>query len=117
MKRESYQVDVPATVDALRERIVVGNAARFGADANVHTRIAAGYAILVLGAWSVDDSGALQGLNNAYVEAFYPQHSVHLTTTVSCPLTRWRLWQAPMTLAFNTDTWSAVGMKYINEVC
>ncbi|MES2195178.1 MAG: magnesium chelatase subunit H [Pseudomonadota bacterium] len=42
MKREGYQVDVPATVDALRERIVVGNAARFGADANVHTRISAG---------------------------------------------------------------------------
>ena len=42
MKREGYQVDVPADVDALRERIVVGNAARFGADANVHTRISAG---------------------------------------------------------------------------
>ena len=42
MKREGYQVDLPANVDALRERIVVGNAARFGADANVHTRIPAG---------------------------------------------------------------------------
>jgi magnesium chelatase subunit H len=42
MKREGYQVDVPANVDALRERIVIGNAARFGADANVHARIAAG---------------------------------------------------------------------------
>ncbi len=42
MKREGYQVDLPADVDALRERIVVGNAARFGADANVHTRIPAG---------------------------------------------------------------------------
>jgi magnesium chelatase subunit H len=42
MKREGYQVDVPASADALRERIVVGNAARFGADANVHARIAAG---------------------------------------------------------------------------
>ncbi|MGA2289659.1 magnesium chelatase subunit H [Bradyrhizobium sp.] len=42
MKREGYQVEVPANVDALRERIVVGNAARFGADANVHARIAAG---------------------------------------------------------------------------
>ena len=42
MKREGYQVDVPASVDALRERIVVGNAARFGADANVHVRIPAG---------------------------------------------------------------------------
>ena len=42
MKREGYQVDVPADVDALRDRIVVGNAARFGADANVHLRIPAG---------------------------------------------------------------------------
>jgi magnesium chelatase subunit H len=42
MKREGYQLDLPADVDALRERIVVGNAARFGADANVHTRIPAG---------------------------------------------------------------------------
>jgi magnesium chelatase subunit H len=42
MKREGYQVEVPASVDALRERIVTGNAARFGADANVHTRIPAG---------------------------------------------------------------------------
>ena len=42
MKREGYQIDLPADVDALRERIVVGNAARFGADANVHTRIPAG---------------------------------------------------------------------------
>ncbi len=42
MKREGYQVDLPADVDALRERIVAGNAARFGADANVHARIPAG---------------------------------------------------------------------------
>ena len=42
MKREGYQVDVPESVDALRERIVVGNSARFGADANVHLRIPAG---------------------------------------------------------------------------
>ncbi|QDM20740.1 magnesium chelatase subunit H [Tardiphaga sp. vice154] len=42
MAREGYQVEVPASVDELRERIVVGNAGRFGADANVHARIAAG---------------------------------------------------------------------------
>ena len=42
MKREGYVVDVPADVDTLRERIVTGNAPRFGADANVHTRIPAG---------------------------------------------------------------------------
>ncbi|MEP6837007.1 MAG: magnesium chelatase subunit H [Bradyrhizobium sp.] len=42
MEREGYEVDVPDSVDALRERIVVGNAPRFGADANVHVRIPAG---------------------------------------------------------------------------
>ena len=42
MEREGYHVEVPESADALRERIVVGNAARFGADANVHARIPAG---------------------------------------------------------------------------
>src|ERR1700761_1086181 len=41
MKREGYQVEIPADADALRERIAVGNAARFGADAHVHVRIQA----------------------------------------------------------------------------
>ncbi len=36
---DGYDVDLPASVDELRERIVTGNAARFGAHANVHTRI------------------------------------------------------------------------------
>ncbi len=35
-----YTVDVPASVDALRDRVVAGNAARYGALANVHARIA-----------------------------------------------------------------------------
>ncbi len=34
-----YKVDVPRTVDDLRERILTGNSARFGTAANVHTRI------------------------------------------------------------------------------
>lgn len=38
---EGYDVDVPADVDALREAVLTGNAARYGADANVHARIAA----------------------------------------------------------------------------
>jgi magnesium chelatase subunit H len=41
MQREGYTVEVPATVDELRESIITGNAARFGAMANVHTRISA----------------------------------------------------------------------------
>jgi magnesium chelatase subunit H len=36
-----YTVDVPATVDVLRSRIIEGNAARFGSVANVHARIGA----------------------------------------------------------------------------
>ena len=41
MKREGYGIEMPASVDALRERIIDGNAQRFGAAANVHARIPA----------------------------------------------------------------------------
>jgi magnesium chelatase subunit H len=41
MKTAGYKVDVPANVDELREKIINGNAAQFGALANVHKRIAA----------------------------------------------------------------------------
>ncbi|MCZ8075188.1 MAG: cobaltochelatase subunit CobN, partial [Paucibacter sp.] len=41
MAREGYTVDLPASVDALRERLITGNAARYGAMANVHHRIPA----------------------------------------------------------------------------
>ncbi|MFO1337402.1 MAG: magnesium chelatase subunit H [Burkholderiaceae bacterium] len=41
MRREGYTVELPASVDALRERIIHGNAERFGAAANVHARIPA----------------------------------------------------------------------------
>ena len=39
MKRSGYTVEVPATVDDLRQAVVDGNATRFGATANVHARI------------------------------------------------------------------------------
>ena len=41
MQSEGYTVTVPASVDELREIIVNGNRERFGAHANVHTRIPA----------------------------------------------------------------------------
>ncbi len=41
MQRGGYTVDVPASVDELREAIITGNSARFGAMANVHARISA----------------------------------------------------------------------------
>ena len=41
MRAAGYAVDVPDSVDALRERLLGGNAARYGADANVFARIAA----------------------------------------------------------------------------
>lgn len=41
MQREGYGIAVPASVDDLRHAIVEGNAARFGAMANVHARIGA----------------------------------------------------------------------------
>ncbi len=41
MKSAGYAVDLPAGVDDLREKIIGGNAAQFGALANVHRRIPA----------------------------------------------------------------------------
>ncbi len=41
LSAEGYAVDVPADVDALRDAVLHGNAARYGADANVHARIPA----------------------------------------------------------------------------
>ncbi|HRI48897.1 MAG TPA: magnesium chelatase subunit H [Pseudomonadota bacterium] len=39
MQAQGYDVEVPATVEALRERVLGGNASRFGTDANVQARI------------------------------------------------------------------------------
>lgn len=39
LREDGYDVDVPESVDALRNAIVEGNAARYGAMANVHTLI------------------------------------------------------------------------------
>ncbi|MHB8286623.1 MAG: magnesium chelatase subunit H, partial [Caulobacteraceae bacterium] len=39
LKVGGYEVEVPATVDDLRARLLGGNAERFGTDANVHVRI------------------------------------------------------------------------------
>ena len=39
LKQAGYKVDVPENVEALRAQILQGNAARFGADANVAARI------------------------------------------------------------------------------
>ena len=41
MKAQGYQVDVPASVDELRDALLYGNAAQHGADANVHALISA----------------------------------------------------------------------------
>ncbi len=41
MKRAGYTVDLPASVDALRKAVLVGNSERYGADANVVARISA----------------------------------------------------------------------------
>ena len=39
LKEQGYTVDLPASADDLRERLTQGNRERFGAPANVHTRI------------------------------------------------------------------------------
>jgi magnesium chelatase subunit H len=41
LDREGYTVEVPASADAARERILGGNAARYGTEANVHARVSA----------------------------------------------------------------------------
>jgi magnesium chelatase subunit H len=41
LKAEGYQVEMPETADALRARLLGGNSARFGTDANVHQLIPA----------------------------------------------------------------------------
>ena len=38
---EGYRVEVPESVDALREAIIIGNSARWGTEANVHARVSA----------------------------------------------------------------------------
>ena len=83
----------------------------------LHTQTATGYAILILGTLPAAESGALQGLNNAYVEVFYRPQMMRISTTIPCPLTRWRLWQAPMTLLISNDSRSMIGMKPMDEVC
>jgi hypothetical protein len=83
----------------------------------LHTHIVAGDAVLALGGWPLHDSGALQGLNSAYVEAFYSQQMMHLTMSVPCPLMYWRVWQAPITMAISKDSRGVSGMKHMNEVC
>jgi magnesium chelatase subunit H len=41
MQRAGYTVEMPGSVDDLRERLINGNAARHGAPANVHARVSA----------------------------------------------------------------------------
>ena len=41
MKAQGYTVDMPQSVDALRDAVLHGNAQQYGADANVHTLIKA----------------------------------------------------------------------------
>jgi magnesium chelatase subunit H len=41
MKAQGYQVDMPDSLDDLRDGLLHGNAAQYGADANVHTLISA----------------------------------------------------------------------------
>jgi magnesium chelatase subunit H len=41
MKAQGYKVELPASIDALRDSLLHGNAAQYGADANVHALIPA----------------------------------------------------------------------------
>lgn len=46
LSTEGYTVDVPESVDALRARLLDGNASRYGTDGNVHVRIPANEHVL-----------------------------------------------------------------------
>ena len=39
LDKAGYQVELPESVDALRESLLVGNAEQYGAEANVHATI------------------------------------------------------------------------------
>ena len=41
LAREGYTVEVPPSADAVRERILIGNSARYGTEGNVHARVSA----------------------------------------------------------------------------
>ncbi len=41
LRLEGYDVEIPATVDDLREAILGGNASRYGTEANVHAKVSA----------------------------------------------------------------------------
>jgi magnesium chelatase subunit H len=45
LKAEGYDVEVPANADEVRERIINGNAARFGMEANVHAHVGADHIV------------------------------------------------------------------------
>lgn len=45
LAEEGYSVDVPESVDALRDAVLVGNAARYGSDTNVHARVSADHIV------------------------------------------------------------------------
>ncbi len=45
LAEEGYSVDVPESVDALRDAVLIGNAARYGSDTNVHARVSADHIV------------------------------------------------------------------------
>ena len=45
MASSGYELEVPATVDELRQMVLQGNASSFGQDANVHTRVSADWIV------------------------------------------------------------------------
>lgn len=83
----------------------------------LHTRITGGEAILALGEWSLADTGALKGLDRAYVEILYRRQFISLSADISCPLSRWRLWQAPITFALSKSDQDITGMQPLNHLC
>ncbi len=67
MRERGYTVEIPASVEALRDAVILGNKDQYGADANVHTTI------------DVDDHVRRERWLNDIEQAWGPAPGKHLT--------------------------------------
>lgn len=82
------------------------------------TSLPLGYATLLLGDRLATHSGAIGGPGVAYVGTAYRDHAALIWTIAPCPLARWQIWTAPMTIDLRRRLDSSLdGLQPINEVC
>lgn len=82
------------------------------------TSLPLGYASLLLGDRLETDSGAIGGPRVAYVGAAYPEQAALIWTIAPCPLARWQIWNAPMTIDLRQQLDNSLdGLQHIADVC